>query len=292
MISARPWAVRAVTATAGGLLLLSSLASCAAPGARSGAPVPSGAAAPPPMTAARGACPTVDVLGVYTEEAARAVGGAHRISVSSRSIADRMNRSLRNSGVCGRIRFVTSYTAFGYTGPEEFAAAYSHLKDPDEPSLGAEAHRRRDRYGADLVVLLVNQPQRGGGTGDYTTSLDSASDEYAYSVADIQGIGLDSVSHEMGHNLGLAHDRDTIAADPQGSMRISTTRPYNTGWITPDRKYYTIMGYARSCGPSCVGVSQFSNPARTYKGQPLGDEYSDNARVLRETLPIVARYRS
>ncbi|MFB9524853.1 M12 family metallo-peptidase [Streptomyces cremeus] len=283
-----------VAASAATGLLLSVLAlGAAVPGADTNAHTsPTTGKAPSPVAAAvRAPCPRVDVLGIYTVKAARAVGGKHRTALTSRTIAKRMNHSLKSSGVCGRVRFLTSYTATSYTGPETFAETYRHLKDPHDPSLGAQAHRLRDRYGADLVVLLTDQEQRGGGKGDYTADLTRASDEFAYSVADVQGIGQDSVSHEWGHNLGLAHDRHTIAADPEGSMRISTTRPYNTGWITPDGKYRTIMAYQRSCGPSCKPISRFANPRQTYQGQPLGDSLSDNARVLRETLPIVARYR-
>ncbi len=283
-----------VVASATTGLMLSVLAlGAAAPGADTDARTPAAAwKAPSPVTAAvRGPCPRVDVLGIYTAKAARAVGGKHRIAFTSRTIAKRMNHSLKNSGVCGRILFLTSYTATSYTGPETFDEAYRHLKDPHDPSLGAQAHRLRDRYGADLVVLLTDQEQRGGGKGDYTADLTRASDEFAYAVADVEGIGQDSVSHEWGHNLGLAHDRRTLSTDPAGSMRISTTRPYNTGWITPDGKYRTIMAYQRSCDPSCKQISRFANPRQTYKGQPLGDSLSDNARVLRETLPIVARYR-
>ncbi|MFI5802035.1 M12 family metallo-peptidase [Streptomyces sp. NPDC051561] len=203
-----------------------------------------------------------------------------------------MNLSLKRSGVCGRIRFVNSYTAADYTGPETVDSAYDHLKDPHDQSLGAQAHRLRDQYAADLVVLLVDQELRGGGKGDYTTTLDHSSGEFAYSVADVQGIHQDSVSHELGHNLGLAHDRRTIAADPTGTMSISTTRPYNTGWITPDGKYRTIMAYEESCRSACRQISRFANPEQTYKGQPLGDASNDNARVLRQTLPIVAGYRT
>ncbi|MFJ6700571.1 M12 family metallo-peptidase [Streptomyces sp. NPDC091272] len=294
MTMTRSWAVRAA-ATAFSGLLVCSLAACAASEGPVRGPGRAGAAAGAPAgtpagTAHLAGCPTVDVLGIYTPKAVAAVGGDHRLPATSRTIAARMNRSLKDSGVCGKIRFLRSYAATDYTGSDEFSSAYHHIKDPDDP-LGAEAHRQRDRYGADLVVLLVNQPERGGGTADYTTTLDRASDEYAYSIADIQGVDLDSVSHEMGHNLGLAHDRDTIDADPEGRMRISTTRPYNTGWITPDRQYFTIMAYQGTCGPSCRRISQFSNPDRTYRGQRLGDEGSNNARVLRETLPIVAGYR-
>ncbi|CAM5298444.1 hypothetical protein GCM10010329_81680 [Streptomyces spiroverticillatus] len=281
-----------VTSATTGLMLAALALGAAVPGADVNAhSQPNKSKAMPPTAGVRTPCPRIDVLGIYTTKATQAVGGKHRISFASRAIAKRMNRSLKHSGICGKVRFVTSYTAASYTGPETFAAAYRHLKNPHEKTLGAQAHRLRDQYGADLVVLLIDQEQRGGGKGDYTSTLSPASDEFAYSVADVEGIERDSVSHEWGHNLGLAHDRYTISADPVGRMRISTTRPYNTGWITPDGRYRTIMAYEKSCLFSCEQISRFANPEQTYKGQPLGDMLNDNARVLRETLPIVAGYR-
>ncbi|MCX5401466.1 M12 family metallo-peptidase [Streptomyces sp. NBC_00102] len=237
-------------------------------------------------------CPVVDVMTVYTPKAAAAVGGVHQVHASAQEIATRMNRSLLASDVCDSIRIVHPYTAEGYEGSDEFDAAYDGLREGDDPALGATARQRRDRYGADLVTLVVDASGRGGGTGDYTPDLTAASDAYAYAVVDVQGIALDSASHEIGHNLGLAHDRTTVADGSEGAMEVSSTRPYNTGWVTEDGAYYTIMAYRSSCGEHCRRVSRFSSAEGTWKGRRLGDAANDSARVLRETMPIVAGYRT
>lgn len=257
----------------------------------SGPPAARGPVSPAPAPAAGGAgCPVVDVMVAYTPKAATEVGGRHRVSASAQQIATRMNRSLKQSGVCGSIRITHAYTATEYDGSEDFAPAHRRLKDPEDPAMGGPAHQLRERFGADLVTLMVNRREKGGGIADYSSALSEATDDRAYSVVDVKGIALDSVSHELGHNLGLAHDRTTIATDAGGGMKVSEHRPYNTGWITPDRKYYTIMAYGSSCG-DCTGVGQFSNPDRKWRGQPLGDASNDSARALRETLPVVAGYR-
>ncbi|MFC9244824.1 M12 family metallo-peptidase [Streptomyces sp. NPDC057136] len=247
-------------------------------------------AAPAPAPA-RAGCPVVDVMVAYTPKAAAEVGGRHRVSASAQQIATRMNRSLKQSGVCGSIRITHAYTATDYDGSEDFAAAHQRLKDKDDPTLGGPAHQLREWFAADLVAVMVNRREKGGGIADYTATLGESSSEFAYAVADVQGIALDSVSHEIGHNLGLAHDRTTLATDPDGGMQVSEDRPYNTGWITPDHEYYTIMAYGSSCG-DCTRVGQFSNPDRNWHGQPLGNASNDSARALRETLPVVAGYRT
>ncbi|WP_097867294.1 M12 family metallo-peptidase [Streptomyces sp. rh34] len=255
------------------------------------ASVGAGAAARPAVEAARAArCPVVDVLTVHTPKAAKRAGGEHRVSSSAQRIATRMNRSLAAGGLCCTIRVVHPYTATGYEGSEEFRAAHSTLKD-HSAGLGRQVHEQRARYGADLVTHVVDRPERGGGTADYTPALDGSTDEYAYAVVEVDGIGVDSASHEIGHDPGLAHDRTTLARNTDGSMSVSHNRPYNTGWITEDGKHYTIMAYRSACGDHCRRISRFSSATETWKGHRLGDADNDGVRVLRETMPIVAGYR-
>ncbi|MBV7247751.1 M12 family metallo-peptidase [Streptomyces sp. MW-W600-10] len=255
-------------------------------------PATAGVTARAAAGAARAAqCPVVDVLALYTPKAAKRVGGEHRVPASAQRIATRMNRSLAAGGLCGIIRVVHPYTATAYEGSEEFRTAHATLKD-HTAGLGRQVHEQRARYGADLVTLVVDRPQRGGGTADYTPALDASTDEFAYAVVDVDGIDLDSASHEIGHNLGLAHDRTTLAGKADGSMSVSRNRPYNTGWITEDGKRYTIMAYRSACGDHCRRISRFSSATQSWKGHRLGDADNDGVRVLRETMPIVAGYRA
>ncbi|MFH9138100.1 M12 family metallo-peptidase [Streptomyces sp. NPDC017524] len=255
------------------------------------APAATGAATRPAAGASRAAaCPVVDVLAVFTPKAAKRAGGEHRVPSSAQEIATRMNRSLAAGGLCGAIRVVHPYTATDYAGSEEFHAAHSTLKD-HSVGLGRQVHEQRARYGADLVTLVVDREERGGGTADYTPVLDGSTDEYAYAVVEVDGIRLHSASHEIGHNLGLAHDRTTLAGNTDGSMSVSRNRPYNTGWITEDGNHYTIMAYRSACGDHCRRISRFSSATETWKGHRLGDADNDGVRVLRETMPIVAGYR-
>ncbi|MEV6476470.1 M12 family metallo-peptidase [Streptomyces sp. NPDC051657] len=255
------------------------------------APATTGGATRPAAGAPRAVeCPVVDVLAVYTPKAAERAGGKHRVPASAQEIATRMNRSLAAGGLCGVIRVVHPYTATGHEGSEEFRAAHAVLKD-HSAGLGRQVHEQRARYGADLVTLVVDREERGGGTADYTPALDGSTDEYAYAVVEVDGIRLDSASHEIGHNLGLAHDRTTLTGNTDGSMSVSRNRPYNTGWITEDGNHYTIMAYRSACGNHCRRISRFSSATETWKGHRLGNADNDGVRVLRETMPIVAGYR-
>ncbi|MFJ7209753.1 hypothetical protein ACIQWR_40255, partial [Streptomyces sp. NPDC098789] len=51
-------------------------------------------------------------------------------------------------------------------------------------------------------------------------------------------------------------------------------------------------GYATSCRKACHTENVYSNPGLSVDGQPLGDQYNNNAKLARITTPIVAGYRS
>ncbi|MCY0929908.1 hypothetical protein OTB20_27700 [Streptomyces sp. H27-H1] len=79
-------------------------------------------------------------------------------------------------------------------------------------------------------------------------------------------------------------DQQTGGAD----YRPYLTTPYSTGYITPDRKYHTLMAYSSACGGPCSAVNQYANTENTGDGQPLGDACNNNAAVARVTTPIIS----
>lgn len=236
----------------------------------------------------------IDMVVGYTPRAAERIGGATAMR-SRIALADAtVDSALADSGVRASVDVVAVYEA-PYEGSERASDVYRKLSDPYDRRLGAPAAALRERHAADLAALLVTVPAgTSSGQGSLPSPPTPTSDDAAYSVTDVDSV-VDwfNFGHEVGHNLGLWHDRATLARQNVGrDWTRSLTTPYSTGWVTPDGRFHTIMAYGSSCPGPCAAVNQFSNTLRTREGQPLGDADNDNARVAALTAPVVAGYRT
>ena len=119
-------------------------------------------------------------------------------------------------------------------------------------------------------------------------------DYVAFSAVNLTCIPNYSVTHEMGHNMGLRHDRLMDTAPGVG---------YNFGYASKVTgcKIYDIMAYYYGCGSSsCRRVNMFSSGTVKYqngstacvigikKGLPKA---ADGAQRLKETKAAIAGYR-
>jgi hypothetical protein len=86
------------------------------------------------------------------------------------------------------------------------------------------------------------------------------------------------VAHEIGHNLGCAHDRQNA-----GSGAYS----YSFGHRTPDSAWRSVMAYAPG-----TSVSTWSSPHVIHQGQAMGTATEDNARSIRNTMGVVEAFTS
>ncbi|WP_406861844.1 M12 family metallo-peptidase [Streptomyces sp. HUAS MG47] len=251
----------------------------------------------PPPTPAEPAEPApvvIDMTVGYTPKAAERVGG--EAAMRSRiALADAaLDSALADSGVRASVDVVASYEA-AYDGGEVAEDVYRKLSDPEDRQLGAPAAELRERHAADLAALLVAVPAgTSTGHGSLPQPPSATTDRQAYSVTDVDSV-VDwfNFGHEVGHNLGLWHDRATLERQSGGvDYRRSLTTPYSTGWITADGRFHTVMAYGSSCPGACAPVNRYANTVRPWEGEPLGDAHNDNARVARWTAPIVAAYRT
>ena len=128
--------------------------------------------------------------------------------------------------------------------------------------------------------------------------------------------GSETFVHQLGHVMGLQHDRyEACAGDGSACSASGTGRlPYEYGYVNQrafeagadyDSWWYTVMGLSTQCEQAgltvCERVMYFSNPALTYAGDPLGvagDRYTaavngpaDAVRTLNETSAMVAGFR-
>ncbi len=170
-----------------------------------------------------------------------------------------------------------------------------------------EIHDNRDRLGADIAVLLANGVRGraflGGG----------ASNAFAM-VGNLEG---GEFTHELGHVMGVAHDRYTVmhrdCAIP-GSCARGFVPAYGYGYVNQrafdesadtSAPWRTVMAYIGQCakaGITCPRVMRFSNPDQQFRGDPLGiagdretvavDGPADAARTMNERRETVASFRT
>jgi outer membrane protein assembly factor BamB len=139
-----------------------------------------------------------------------------------------------------------------------------------------EIHAARKAANADMVVLIVDQPQHCG-VSYLNSSYTTAFSVVHYSCA----TGYYSFGHEIGHNFALRHN---VEVDDK-------TVPFSDGhgYQSPAQNARTLMSY--DCENSCVRYPLFSNPAVNFTtGDAAGDlSFANNARILNINMPQYAK---
>ena len=240
---------------------------------------------------------TIDVAFIYTPAAREAAGGGGSAAIEAEidlMIAE-TNQAYATSGVYQRLALV-GRSEVPYTETSGFVDI-NRLDDPEDGHLD-EAHALRDRTGADLVHLIVGDPDYDVGGIAFLAG--------AFGITRLDGGGI-IVAHELGHNMGLRHDRYVVlhyegGVSPHPAYGYMNQQASAAGGRSS--RWFTIMAYFDQCNAfgitTCSQLLRFSNPRQSYNGDPLGIPFgegsgvtgpSDAAAVLNATGPAVARWR-
>jgi hypothetical protein len=216
----------------------------------------------------------IDVIVAYTAKAAARYRDIQRELIEL--AVEEGNESFRMSGL-GKIklRLVHAYQ----TDYVEQGAHFDHLWRFADKGDGymEEIHGLRDKYRADVAVLVVDDPE---GCGLATRVHADAEEAFAVVHYDCAAVSY-SLAHEIGHIIGARHDLNMD--------RTMSPFPYGHGFVS-GTKWRDIMSYKSSCG-GCPRLPIWSSPKVIVKGEPAGTPEQDNARVILEEAARVAAFR-
>lgn len=229
----------------------------------------------------------VRLLAVYTARAKTILGTpGDKISLDVAIV----NQGMINSGIPLRISLVkvgTVKTTYNEQAAADSAQPLYDLTSGINANFPAIRTIRND-VAADLVTMYLDRPEYCGIAWVLYPSLNAA---YGFSAVNANCQGTATLAHELGHNIGLYHDRYVEAA--AGSAK------YNYGYVNLAGKFRTIMSYPDKCtayGVTCTRITYYSTPLKSYNGRPVGIAAgtagaADASRLLRENRAGVAAFR-
>jgi hypothetical protein len=240
--------------------------------------VPAVTAAAAPAAGALAAPNVIDVMVLYSAAADRVVNPAR----------------IQNVIDVGNMVFYASRIGNQYRLVHTEMIEASQMTSVDVLRRSTQVRALRDRYGADLVQAWGDFGWQFCGQGYQNTGRAAA--EWAYSVVNVRNSYTTCIDtympplHELGHNMGAAHDRKNTQAGTQGGATVDAY-----GYIPAGGQFATIMAYDGPPCPNsrCKRAMLFSNPNVLSNGIPAGRPgQENNAAALRLMGPAISAYRA
>lgn len=257
----------------------------AAAGAR---PAPVAASQPDAGRAKASSAVEVVVLALYTDDLVELRGSVSAAETEVTNLFAIANQSFIDSGtrvrlkLAGRRQVGIDPTLSNHSAL--YAITYNEVPGVDLPQL-------RDEMAADLVALVRPHLETHGTCGvawlnGGGRSPQGIADYFGLSVSNVAPCGPHVLAHELGHNMGSAHDRETQSIN--GHLEYGAYQ-YSFGYRQDGPPAFaTVMAY--TAGQPWVGY--FSNPGSSVCGAKCGvADRADNVRSLDAVAPIVAGFR-
>lgn len=235
----------------------------------------------------------IDLIVGYTPKALAEAGSVTQMRADITRAVALANDGLADSKVNARLRLVnipavTKVAAARDGVTQDLIKALATPRD----NVLDEMMKYRDQYGADLVSVIAGG-RAAGGLGYSPKAPSAKTANYGFNVVAHAALKNFSLGHEIGHNLGAAHDRTTEPVQPP---------PFGAnGYFPRTGDFATMMAYESGCRKTtkgrCGRINQYSNALMSYRGEPLGipigkPDESDTARVFNTTAKAIASYRN
>ena len=248
----------------------------------------------------------IDVAVFYTPQARSAAGGKSWIEAAIDLRLTEANQAFENSGVNQRlalaVREEVPYSEAGLPYED-----FKRLLDPADGHMDG-IYAILDIAGVDLVHLIVSD----GGVCGLAEPVPRAESAFSLSVVHCDSLVF---AHEIGHSMGLSHDRYQECSLGDQRCHWNNHYPYSYGYVNQrafeagppaSAGWHTIMAYRTQCGRAsispCPRLAFFSNPNLDHQGDPMGkagehevpgtDGPANAALALSQTRHSVAGFRA
>lgn len=224
-------------------------------------------------------CPSasvIDLMILFTKRAQTGWGTYNNSIANITQAVNNMNTAMVNSGVNNVTYRLVHCDSIVYTEAADMGTDLSRLAGTTDGFMDS-VHQMRNRYGADLVSLIVGSGNYCGIAYLNTSSTTYSSGSPSFNVTAYNcAVGNLTLSHELGHNMGLRHDWYVDAGTTPCSHHhgyVNQTAINLGASSTSSQRWRTIMAYNDHCssvGFSCSRINRWSNPNQIYNGDPVG----------------------
>ncbi len=160
-----------------------------------------------PLSIALATAATIDVMVVWTPLARATEGGAAAVEALIDLALAETNSAYAESGVLQRVRLAARHEV-AYSESPSVVTDLARMTIANDGFLD-QIPALRDACGADVVAMIVESGQSCG-VANSLTNLGAGFAPYAFCVVARNCAAANlSLAHELGHVMGLAHDRDT-----------------------------------------------------------------------------------